>query len=164
MVYNERKKINRSCRESKPPAQKGFALKPMSRHRIINSYAHHPSLIHYPSPPRCPFIPFLQDFLPPSPRLNRRPTSPPRTSPSMPHPENSHANRANQPQQRIHKINPNSMFHPQDPRIALRIRFNIHVSEQAEQCDPQDEQDRVPDERHGDACREGDEVDQCGDG
>jgi hypothetical protein len=56
------------------------------------------------------------------------------------------------------------MFHPQNAAIALRVRFDIHVAKQAEECDPQDKQDRVPDEDEGDARCEGDEVEQRGNG
>jgi len=48
--------------------------------------------------------------------------------------------------------------------IALRMLMNIHLAEQAEERDPEDEQDGVPYEQKPDARNEGDEVEEGGDG
>lgn len=74
----------------------------------------------------------------------------------MLNPENQHANGTNQPQQRIRKIHPHRVLHAQDPRVALRIRLDVHVAKQAKQRDPQDEERRVRHPRERDAREEGD--------
>lgn len=78
----------------------------------------------------------------------------------MLNPKERHPNRTHQPQQRIHKINPNRILHPLNPRIPLRILLDIHIPKEAEQRDPEDEEDRVPHESEGDARCEGDEVEE----
>ncbi len=110
------------------------------------------SLTPYPSASSLSSLPTYA-----SPRpLHRSPSSPPAPVLPMPDPKNRHANRTNQPKQRINKINPHRMLHPDNPRVALRIRMNIHVSEQPEERDPEDEEERVGDEHEGDAREEGD--------
>jgi hypothetical protein len=76
----------------------------------------------------------------------------------MSNPENQHPHRRNQPKQRIHQIHPNRILHPLYTRITFRPLLDIHITKQAEQRDPQDEEDRVADPGEGDAGREGDEV------
>jgi hypothetical protein len=56
------------------------------------------------------------------------------------------------------------VLHSFDAPVALSVFLDIHTAKQPEQRDPQDEQDRVPDEEQRDACDEGDEVQQRGDG
>jgi hypothetical protein len=77
-------------------------------------------------------------------------------------PEDRHSNRTNQPQQQIHKINPNGMLHPENARITLRVGFDVEVPEDAKNGHPKDEEDRVPDEEKGNAADEGDEVKEGG--
>lgn len=77
-------------------------------------------------------------------------------------PEDRHSNRTNQPQQHIHKINPNGMLHPENTRIALRVGFDVEVPKDPKDGDPKDEEDRVPDEEEGNAADEGDEVKEGG--
>jgi hypothetical protein len=77
-------------------------------------------------------------------------------------PEDRHSNRTNQPQQQIHKINPNGMLHPENARITLRVGFDVEVPEDAKDGHPKDEEDRVPDEEEGNAADEGDEVKESG--
>lgn len=106
-------------------------------------------------------------LLPPLPSITTSDLRPPRplTPPTpMLNPENRHPNRTNQPQKRIHQINPNRILHPLDPPIPLRVLLDIHIAKQAEQRDPEDEEDRVPYEDEGDAAGEGDEVEERRDG
>ncbi len=56
-----------------------------------------------------------------------------------------------QPKQRINQIHPDGIFHPLHTLISLGSLLNIHVSKEAEEGDPEDEEDRVPDEQEGDA-------------
>jgi hypothetical protein len=77
-------------------------------------------------------------------------------------PEDRHSYRTNQPQQHIHKINPNGMFHPEDSRIALCVGFDVEVPEDSKDGYPEDEEDRVPDEEEGNAADEWDEVEEGG--
>jgi hypothetical protein len=78
----------------------------------------------------------------------------------MPNPKNQHANRTNQPKQRIHKINPHRILHPLHARIALCPLLDIHIAKQAEERDPEDEEDRIGDPGEGDAAEEGDQVEE----
>jgi len=78
-------------------------------------------------------------------------------------PVNQHATRGDQPQQRIHQIDPNRVLHALNA-IIIRSCVNVHLSKDTEEGDPQDEEDQVPNEEEGNARDEGDEVEGCGDG
>jgi hypothetical protein len=78
----------------------------------------------------------------------------------VPDPEDRHPDRADQPQQHIHKINPNGMLHPENARIALCVGFDVEIPEDAKDSNPKDEEDGIPDEEEGNAADEGDEVEE----
>jgi len=107
--------------------------------------------------------PIITSSRPPITRLNLSPSSPlrPPTAPVL-DPEDRHSNRTNQPQQHIHKINPNSMLHPENARVALRVGLDVEVPEDAKDGDPKDKENRVPDEEEGNAADERDEVKEGG--
>ena len=81
----------------------------------------------------------------------------------MLNPINRHATRRDQPKEGIHQIDPNRILHPLNT-IIVRACANVHLAEDAKECDPEDEEYEVPDEEHGDARDEGDKVEGGCDG
>jgi hypothetical protein len=83
--------------------------------------------------------------------LNSSPPRPPRPRPPIPPPKHQHPHRTKQPKQGINQIHPNRILHPLHAFIPFRPLLNIHVSKEAEEGDPENEEDRVPDKEEGDA-------------
>lgn len=81
---------------------------------------------------------------------NLRPPSP-LTPPTASNPIHTHGNSRHQPQNSIDQINPDSILHPLHIRISLCILLDEQLPKYAKERDPQDKQDRVPDERKRDA-------------
>jgi hypothetical protein len=65
---------------------------------------------------------------------------------SQPGSVDRHASSADQPEERVHQINPYGVLHAGDAAIALRVRVDVHLAKQAEERDPKYEEQRIPDE------------------
>jgi hypothetical protein len=64
-----------------------------------------------------------------------------------PHESNSSHDASDEPQEQADKVYPNSILHPLHPRVHLRILMNVHRSEEAKHCAPEDKEDNIPGEK-----------------
>lgn len=96
--------------------------------------------------------------------LNLRASSKSRPAIPVSNPINGHAHRTNQPKQRIRQINPHSILHSLNTSIPFRLGVDVHAAKETEERDPENEENGVPDEGHGNARSEGDHVKESCDG
>ena len=65
----------------------------------------------------------------------------------------------NEPQEQANQVDPDSILHPRDARVHLRIGVDVQRAEQAEDCAPEGEENDVPGEEDGDGPVGDEEVD-----
>lgn len=65
---------------------------------------------------------------------------------------------ANEPQQHVGEVDPNGVLHALDVAVTLGVLLDVHVAEQAEEGDPEDEDDEAPGGDRGEAQDEGHRV------
>lgn len=82
----------------------------------------------------------------------------PRMPLPVPVPVSQRAEERDEPQQRAGEIHPDSVLHAPHAAVALGILLDVHLAEDAEQGDPQDEEDQVPGPDEPEAQDEGDQV------
>lgn len=63
---------------------------------------------------------------------------------TMSEPVRGGADKGEEPQDGAGEVDPDGVLHALNARVALGVLIDVHLSKNAEQCDPQNEEDEVP--------------------